>query len=233
MDLIFTVSEYNRNGKSTADEGCMDVCEIFYSIQGESTYSGLPCVFIRTSGCNLRCSYCDTRYAYQGGVDMPVARILAQVRSYGCRLVEITGGEPLLQGDLNLLISSMLEDGYEVLLETNGSLSIESVDPRVVKIMDLKCPDSGMSQYVRWENLQHLAGHDQVKFVLSSRRDYEWAKEIIAKYPLLSEIEVLVSIAFGALEPGDVVKWMLKDRLKARFQLQIHKYIWHPETRGV
>lgn len=211
----------------------MDVCEIFYSIQGESTYSGLPCVFIRTSGCNLRCSYCDTRYAYQGGVDIPVARILAQVRSYECHLVEITGGEPLLQEDLNLLISSMLEDGYEVLLETNGSLSIESVDPRVVKIMDLKCPDSGMSQRICWENLQHLTGHDQVKFVLSSRRDYEWAKGIMAKYPLLSEIEVLISTAFGALEPKDVVKWMLDDRLDARFQLQIHKYIWHPETRGV
>jgi 7-carboxy-7-deazaguanine synthase len=211
----------------------MTICEIFYSIQGESTYSGLPCVFIRTSGCNLRCSYCDTRYAYQGGVDMPVADILAQVRSYKCRLVEITGGEPLLQEDLSLLISSMLEDGYEVLMETNGSLSIESVDPRVVKIMDLKCPDSGMSQYVRWENLQHLTGHDQVKFVLSSRRDYEWAKGIIAKYPLLSEIEVLISTAFGALEPKDVVKWMLNDGLNARFQLQIHKYIWHPETRGV
>jgi 7-carboxy-7-deazaguanine synthase len=211
----------------------MDVCEIFYSIQGESTYSGLPCVFVRTSGCNLRCSYCDTRYAYQGGVDIPVAKILAQVRSYECRLVEITGGEPLLQEDVNLLISSMLDDGYEVLLETNGSLSIESVDPRVVKIMDLKCPDSGMSQHICWENLQHLTGHDQVKFVLSSRRDYEWAKGIIAKYPLLSEIEVLISIAFGALEPRDVVKWMLDDRLNARFQLQIHKYIWHPETRGV
>jgi 7-carboxy-7-deazaguanine synthase len=211
----------------------MTICEIFYSIQGESTYSGLPCVFIRTSGCNLRCSYCDTRYAYQGGVDMPVDEILAQVRSYKCRLVEITGGEPLLQEDLNLLISSMLEDGYEVLMETNGSLSIESVDPRVVKIVDLKCPDSGMSQHICWENLQHLTGHDQVKFVLSSRRDYEWAKEIIAKYPLLSEIEVLISTAFGALEPEDVVKWMLNDRLNARFQLQIHKYIWRPETRGV
>jgi 7-carboxy-7-deazaguanine synthase len=170
---------------------------------------------------------------YQGGFDIPVAGILAQVRSYECRLVEITGGEPLLQGDLNLLISSMLEDGYEVLLETNGSLSVESVDPRVVKIMDLKCPDSEMSQHICWENLQHLNEHDQVKFVLSSRRDYEWAKGIIAKYPLLSEIEVLISTAFGMLEPRDVVKWMLDDRLKARFQLQIHKYIWPPATRGV
>ena len=149
----------------------MTICEIFYSIQGESTYSGLPCVFIRTSGCNLRCSYCDTRYAYQGGIDVSVADILAQVRSYKCRLVEITGGEPLLQENLNLLVRSLLEDGYEVLLETNGSLSVESVDPRVVKIMDLKCPDSGMSQRICWENLQHLTGHDQVKFVLSSRRD--------------------------------------------------------------
>ncbi len=211
----------------------MTICEIFYSIQGESTYSGLPCIFIRTSGCNLRCLYCDTRYAYEGGVDMPVDEILAQVRAYKCRLVEITGGEPLLQEDVSLLIRSLLENEYEVLLETNGSLSVESVDPRVVKIVDLKCPDSGMSQYVRWENLQLLTGHDQVKFVLSSRGDYEWAREIIAKYPLLSEIEVLISTAFGALEPKDVVKWMLSDRLNARFQLQLHKYIWPLATRGV
>ncbi len=212
----------------------MDICEIFYSIQGESTYSGLPCVFIRTAGCNLRCSYCDTKYAYNGGVDMAVDEILAQVLSYGCRLIEITGGEPLMQREeLNPLIGSLLETGHAVLLETNGSLSVENIDRRVVKIMDLKCPDSGMSEYVCWENLQHLSEHDQVKFVLSSRRDYEWAREVIAKYPLLNKIEVLLSTAFGALEPKDVVRWMLDDRLNARFQLQMHKYIWHPEARGV
>ena len=212
----------------------MNICEIFYSIQGESTYSGLPCVFIRTSGCNLRCLYCDTRYAYEGGVEMSVGQVLAQVRSYGCRLVEITGGEPLMQQVAVIpLIDSLLESGHKVLLETNGSLSIDDVDDRVVIIMDLKCPDSAMSEYICWENLQHLGEHDQVKFVLSSRRDYEWARKVIAKYPPLSKIEVLLCAAFGVLEPKDVVKWMLDDGLNARFQLQIHKYIWHPEARGV
>ncbi len=213
----------------------MKICEIFYSIQGESSYSGLPCVFVRTSGCNLRCSYCDTRYAYEDGVEMTVEGVIAQVRSYGCQLVEITGGEPLVQQEeVNVLIDSLLKNGYEVLLETNGSLSVEPIDDRVVKIMDVKCPDSGMSEHMRWENLQHLGEHDQVKFVLSSREDYEWTREVMAKYPLLNQIEAcLLSTAFSALKPKDVVKWMLDDRLNARFQLQIHKYIWHREARGV
>lgn len=212
----------------------MYICEIFYSIQGESTYSGLPCVFIRTSGCNLRCSYCDTKYAYEGGTEMSIDKIIAQIQYYECRLVEITGGEPLVQyEEVGALIDSLLGKGFEVLLETNGSLSIEGLDPRVVKIMDIKCPDSGMSEFMRWENLQHLSRHDQVKFVLSSRRDYEWAREIIGKYPILKEIEVLISSAFGILKPEDAVKWMLADRLNARFQLQMHKYIWSPEARGV
>ena len=212
----------------------MNICEIFYSIQGETTYSGLPCVFVRTSGCNLRCSYCDTKYAYEGGVEMAIDKILTQARSYGCRLVEITGGEPLVQQkEVNCLIDSLLEDGHKVLLETNGSLSIRDVDRRVIKIMDLKCPDSGMSEHICWENLHYLSQYDQVKFVLSSRRDYEWAKGVMAEYPALSKVEVLISTAFGLLKPGDMVKWMLDDRLKARFQLQIHKYIWHPEDRGV
>ena len=212
----------------------MNVCEIFYSIQGETTYSGLPCVFVRTSGCNLRCSYCDTRYAYETGTEMSIDEIAAQARSYRCRLIEITGGEPLLQREeVDSLMESLLGNGYKVLLETNGSLSVERVDPRVVKIVDVKCPDSGMSEYMLWENLQHLGRHDQVKFVLSSRRDYEWAREVIAKYPSLGELEILLSTAFNVLKPEDVVRWMLDDGLSARFQLQIHKYIWHPDTRGV
>ncbi len=212
----------------------MNICEIFYSIQGETTYSGLPCVFIRTSGCNLRCSYCDTRYAYEGGTEMSVGHVLAQARSHGCHLIAITGGEPLVQREtVDSLIASLLESGDTVLLETNGSLSIESVDRRVVKILDLKCPDSGMSECMDWKNIQHLNEHDQVKFVLSSRRDYEWTREVMAKYPILNELEVLLSIAFGALEAKDVVKWMLDDRLNARFQLQTHKHVWHPEARGV
>jgi len=212
----------------------MKICEIFHSIQGETTYSGLPCVFVRASGCNLRCSYCDTKYAYDGGIETSVDEILAQVRSYRCGLIMITGGEPLIQhNEIDSLIDFLLRDEYKILLETNGSLSIESIDHRVVKIMDLKCPDSGMSEHMRWANLQYLCQHDQVKFVLSSRGDYEWAREVIAKYPLLGELEILLSTAFGRLEPESLVKWMLDDKLNARFQLQIHKYIWHPETRGV
>ena len=212
----------------------MGICEIFYSIQGESTYSGLPCVFVRTSGCNLRCSYCDTKYAYDAGVQMPVGEVLDQVRSYGCRLVELTGGEPLMQQEeAALLTETLLDNGNEVLLETNGSLSVEKVDQRVVKIMDLKCPDSGMSEHICWENLSYLSEHDEVKFVLSSRRDYEWAREVMATYPPLSRNEVLMSAAFGMLKPADVVKWILDDGLSARFQLQMHKYIWRPEARGV
>lgn len=212
----------------------MKICEIFYSIQGETSYSGLPCVFVRTSGCNLRCSYCDTKYAYEGGVETSVDQILAQVQSYGCHLVTITGGEPLVQRDeVNSLIASLLEKGYTILLETNGSLSVEGVDSRVRKIMDLKCPDSGMSEHVCWKNLQHLNRHDQAKFVIGSRRDYEWAREVIAKYPILNELESLLSAAFDTVEARDIVKWMLADRLNARFQLQIHKYIWSPDARGV
>ncbi len=212
----------------------MKICEIFYSIQGETTYSGLPCVFIRTSGCNLRCSYCDTKYAYEGGIEMPVEQVLEQARSYGCHLMAITGGEPLVQRKaVSHLMASLLESGDTVLLETNGSLGMESVDDRVVKILDLKCPDSGMSGRMDWDNIQHLNEHDQVKFVLSSRRDYQWAREVLAKYPILSELEVLLSIVLGALDARDVAKWMLDDKLNARFQLQIHKYIWHPEARGV
>ncbi len=165
---------------------------------------------------------------------MSVDEVLAKARAYECRLVEITGGEPLVQRDeVNLLMASLLESGHTVLLETNGSLSIQDVDRRVVKMVDLKCPDSGMSEHICWENLQHLQEHDQIKFVLSSRRDYEWAREIIAKYPRLNELELLLSAAVGAMEARDVVKWMLDDGLNARFQLQIHKHIWHPSTRGV
>ena len=211
----------------------MNICEIFYSIQGETTYSGLPCVFVRTSGCNLRCTYCDTKYAYEDGTNMTVDAVMALVKFYGCRLVEITGGEPLLQDDeVNSLIRFLLESGYDVLLETNGSLSIENVDRRVIKIVDLKCPDSGMFEYIYWKNLEYMTDHDQVKFVLSSRKDYEWAKGVIKNFSL-KKLEILFSTAFHLLEPSDVVKWMLEDRLNARFQLQIHKYIWHPNTRGV
>ncbi|HGE72891.1 TPA: radical SAM protein [Candidatus Poribacteria bacterium] len=212
----------------------MKICEIFYSIQGESTYSGLPCIFVRTSGCNLRCLYCDTKYAYENGFEISVDDIIKKIKTYRCRLVEITGGEPLIQIDeVNKLIASLLADDYEVLLETNGSIDIKSVDQNVVKILDLKCPDSGMSENICWENIKYLTDKDQVKFVLSSRKDYEWAKDIINKHFINRKNEILLSTAYGLLKPADVVQWMLNDSLKVRFQLQIHKYIWHPNVRGV
>lgn len=212
----------------------MNICEIFYSIQGESTYSGLPCVFVRASGCNLRCSYCDTKYAYEDGTDMSIDAIKALIRSYGCRLVEITGGEPLMQNDeLNKLISLLLDKDYKVLLETNGSISIESIDPRVIKIIDLKCPDSGMSDHIYWDNLKYICNYDQIKFVLSSRRDYDWAKDIIINELSQKKSEILISTVFGLLDSSEVVKWILEDKLNVRFQLQMHKYIWDPNATGV
>jgi 7-carboxy-7-deazaguanine synthase len=164
---------------------------------------------------------------------MSIEAVMALVKSYRCRLVEITGGEPLLQDDeVNSLIRFLLENRHDVLLETNGSLSIKNVDQQVIKIVDLKCPDSGMSEHIYWKNLEYLTKHDQVKFVLSSRRDYEWARDIIKKkFPC--KIEILLSTVFGLLNSADVVKWMLEDSINARFQLQIHKYIWHPDTKGV
>lgn len=165
---------------------------------------------------------------------MSVDEISAQIQTYECSLVEITGGEPLMQEiATNQLISLLLEDGYKVLLETNGSMSIENIDYRVVNIIDLKCPDSGMSEHIYWENVGCLSEYDQLKFVLSSRRDYDWMRGVIEDNPLPYGLEILISVAFGKVKPGDVVKWMLGDRLNARFQLQLHKYIWNPETRGV
>jgi len=212
----------------------MNVCEIFHSIQGESTYSGLPCVFIRTSGCNLRCSYCDTKYAYEIGTDMDINSIISVVRSFNCELVEITGGEPLMQyHEVNRLIDMLFKCKYEILLETNGSISIKDIEPKVIKIIDLKCPDSGMSDHIYWDNLKYLTDRDQIKFVLNSRNDYDWMKSILKEYKSQIRSEILISTVFGSLEPSKAVKWILEDKLKVRFQLQIHKYIWDPNQRGV
>jgi len=163
---------------------------------------------------------------------MSVDEIISSIKPYGCRLIELTGGEPMMQMDeANMLMNELLDDGYKVLLETNGSFSLESIDKRVVKIMDLKCPDSGMMNHTRWENIEYLTENDQVKFVLSSRKDYEWAKHTKDCVPI--GIEVLFSVAFGMLSPADVVSWILMDMLEVRFQLQLHKYIWHPDARQV
>ena len=208
--------------------------EIFHSIQGESTWAGLPCVFIRLTGCNLRCVWCDTEYAFREGRHQTIAAIVAQVSSYGGKLVEVTGGEPLLQKDVHALFAALLADDYTVMVETSGEQDLSAVDPRVIKIMDLKCPGSGEVARNRWSNIECLTRRDEVKFVLADRRDYEWARTVIAERDLARLVNaILLSPVFGALEPASLAAWMLEDRLPVRMQLQLHKRIWDPAARGV
>lgn len=218
----------------------LQVTEIFKSIQGESTLSGTPCVFIRLTGCNLRCSYCDTTYAYEGGDWLSIDDILSKIDDYNCDLVEITGGEPLLQDNVYSLISALLETGKLVLIETNGSVDIGRVqgfkDSKIqgVKIiMDIKCPDSGMSGKTNWENLSKLDKNDEVKFVLNSRGDYDWSKEIIKKYSLTDRCHILMSPVYNNLTAEELSEWILNDNLNVRLNLQIHKYIWGEVVKGV
>lgn len=211
----------------------MTVCEIFASIQGESTYAGLPCVFVRLTGCNLRCVYCDTAYAYEEGREMSEEQILEAVAGYGIKLVEVTGGEPLLQKEVLPFIERLLDAGYTVLIETNGSVSIKDVDKRAVVIMDIKTPKSGMFEKMDLMNLKYLKPHDELKFVVYDREDYEWTKEFIKDYGLTGKCTILLSPAFENLSPADLAQWMVEDRLPVRFNLQLHKYIYSPETRGV
>jgi 7-carboxy-7-deazaguanine synthase len=212
----------------------LKVNEIYYSVQGESTVAGLPCVFVRLTYCNLRCTYCDTEYAFYEGKDLPIDDIISEVKKYECKLVEITGGEPLVQMEECLeLMNRLCDEGFEVLIETGGSLSTKDIDPRVKVIMDLKCPSSGMEKKNLYENIDYLKSSDELKFVIGSREDYEWIKEIIVEYSLEQKCEMLFSVVFGKLEPVQLVNWILEDRLNVRFQLQMHKYIWHPETKGV
>jgi 7-carboxy-7-deazaguanine synthase len=208
--------------------------EIFFTIQGESTWAGRPCVFVRLTGCNLRCVWCDTEYAFREGRQMPIAEIVEQVRAYGCDLVEITGGEPMLQKGIYALFAALLDAGLTVMLETSGERDLSRVDPRVIKIMDLKCPGSGESERNRWSNLDALSARDEVKFVLTDRRDYEWAREAIERHRIAARVNaVLMSPAFGLLEPLNLAEWILADRLPVRMQLQMHKHIWPPSMRGV
>lgn len=209
------------------------VNEIFKSIQGESTFAGLPCVFVRLSGCNLRCTYCDTPYAYEGGEDWNIDALIEHVGQYGCKLVEITGGEPLVQPGTRLLIERLVDKGFLVLVETNGSLDIGQLDPRAHIVMDVKCPSSGMAEQNLWENINHLKAEDEVKFVVGSEEDYLYAKTIIEKYQLNRRYRVLFSVVFGKLAPSRLVEWILADNLDVRVQLQIHKYIWDPDKKGV
>lgn len=212
----------------------MNVCEIFTSIQGESTYAGLPCTFIRLSGCNLRCTYCDTKYAYEDGIELSVEEILGKVKSAGIDLVEITGGEPLLQEkETDNLIRSLIDHGNDVLIETNGSFSIKGIDKRATVILDVKTPCSGMSDKMDLLNFDRIKKLDEIKFVLCDRNDYEWSKDIIASYRLAEKCKVLLSPVFGALEPRRLAEWILEDRLDVRLNLQLHKYIFGPDARGV
>jgi 7-carboxy-7-deazaguanine synthase len=211
----------------------LKVNEIYYSIQGESSKAGLPCVFIRLTYCNLRCVYCDTAYAFYEGNDYSLDEIIEQVEKFGCSLVEITGGEPLIQEESIELMKRLVEEGYQVMLETGGSLPIEKIDENVMIIMDLKCPSSGMMKKNLYQNIKFLKSSDEVKFVIGTREDYDWAKEIIRKYSLSTRCTVLFSAVFGQLEPVTLVNWILQDKLKVRFQLQMHKFIWDPAAKGV
>jgi 7-carboxy-7-deazaguanine synthase len=211
----------------------MKVCEIFASIQGESTYAGLPCIFVRMTGCNLRCTYCDTTYANDEGSEMTVEEIIDAVRGYGFNLVEITGGEPLMQGDAGSLISRLLDSDFKVLIETNGSVDIGDVDRRAIIIMDVKTPGSGMSDSMRIENLALLKKSDELKFVITDKVDYDWACAMVRKFRLSEQCTVLFSPVYGKLAPSGLSKWIVADKLPVRMNLQLHKYIYSSDQRGV
>ena len=212
----------------------LTVNEIFYSVQGESTRAGSPCVFVRLTACDLRCSWCDTAYAFYEGRKQSVDDVLEAVARHGCQLVEITGGEPLLQDDVYDLMARLLATGRTVMLETGGHRPIDRVPQAVVKIVDIKCPGSGEAEKNDWANLDRLAPHDEIKFVVKDRVDYEFARGVIRRYDLPSRCAaVLISPVHGALDGRTLSEWMLEDHLQARLQLQLHKYIWAPDKRGV
>ncbi len=231
-------------------EGTLRVNEVFFSIQGESTWAGEPCVFVRLTGCPLRCTYCDTEYAFREGTTRSVASIVAEVEAFGCRVVELTGGEPLAQRRALDLVRALCDRGFTVLIETSGAVDIAPVDPRAIRILDIKTPGSGEAARNLWENLAHLHARDEVKFVVTDRADYEWAREVIRARGLAERVAagtlraVLMSAAWrqargleiagcAGLEPRRLAEWILADRLPVRMQSQLHKVIWDPQTRGV
>ena len=215
-------------------EKTLTINEIYHSIQGESTWAGSPCVFVRLTFCDLRCNYCDTEYAFYEGKKMSLPEIVDRVHSFDCELVEITGGEPLLQKNVLPLMSLLCDAGHTVLLETSGAHDISAVDPRVHRIMDLKTPGSGEVEKNLWPNIDHLTKNDEVKFVIGSREDYEWSREKVQRFNLDTRCHaVLFSPIFGRIDPREIVEWILADKLNVRFQLQMHKFIWTPTQRGV
>ena len=209
------------------------VNEIFYSIQGESTFAGRPCVLVRLTGCQMRCTWCDTEYSFHEGRWMRVDEVIEEVLAYGCPLAEVTGGEPLLQPGAHTLMSGLCDRGLSVLLETGGGLDISGVDPRVRRIVDLKCPGSGEAANNHWPNVNELRSTDEVKFVLADRGDYEWARRAIREHRIDRRCAVHLSPVWGALEPAELAAWVLEDRLPARVSLQLHKALWGAEQRGV
>ncbi len=212
--------------------GTVKVCEIFTSIQGESSYAGVPCVFIRTTGCNLRCSYCDTIYAYDEGTELSEDEIIDKINSIDLKTVEITGGEPLLQEGVFPIVKRLLDGGYNVLIETNGSQDIRDIDKRAIIILDVKAPGSGMPDTLKLSNLSILKPGDEVKFVITNRVDYEWAKNFIEEHSLAGKCKILFSPAFGIMDPKDLAILILHDKLDVRLNLQLHKYIYGPDVRS-
>jgi 7-carboxy-7-deazaguanine synthase len=211
----------------------MKLYEIYTSIQGETQYAGLPCTLVRFAACDLRCTYCDTAYAFTGGQDVSRESIVQDCVARGVKLVLLTGGEPLLQPELPQLAADLLEKGFEVMVETGGHRDVTKMPPGTVLIVDLKTPGSGESHKMRWENLPHLGPRDSVKFVVTSEGDYVWAREKIAEHTLDARCQVLLSPSFGQVAAKDLTEWMLRDGLNARLNLQLHKYVWPPEQRGV
>ncbi len=211
----------------------LKINEIYYSVQGESTHTGRPCIFIRLTYCNLRCSYCDTEYAFYEGKDMKIAQIISEIQQWDCNLVEVTGGEPLFQEECIDLLHELINSNYEVMLETGGSLSISDVPKKVIKIVDFKCPSSKMEKKNLWSIVDDLQGHDEVKFVIGNREDFDWAKDKITEYSLDKICTLLFSPTFGEIDPQLIVEWILADNLPVRMQMQMHKMIWSPEEKGV
>lgn len=211
----------------------LKINEIYHSIQGESSYSGLPCVFVRLTYCNLRCSYCDTEYAFYDGKDMSIKQIIKKINSYKCNLVEITGGEPLLQKNCIKLINELEKNNKKVLIETGGSLSIQNISKKTHIILDLKCPSSNMENKNLWANLDYIKKTDEIKFVVGNKTDYEWTKNIIKKYDLENKCHLLISPVYDKIDNEKIINWILKDNLKIRFQIQLHKEIWDKDKKGV
>ena len=238
-------AEAGEIAPKTSQEPFLRINEVFHSIQGESTHAGEPCIFVRLAGCHLRCSYCDTEYAFREGIRRNLAELLDEVLAIECPLVELTGGEPLLQKNVHLLEQKMLDAGRRVLIETSGACNINACDPRSVVILDLKTPSSGETERIDWDNLDRLLPHHEIKFVIGNRNDYEWARDVLVQHrlnervscvlmsPVFSQPTGLEIVGAAGLSPRELAEWILADHLPVRMQLQMHKFIWDPQTRGV